>query len=73
MSWALHDSRLQPLAERGSDAYLRTIWPDADVAWQRLTALSPAEQRSRIAELHTAGLSCAADHQLAVLAGKATR
>ncbi|MEW9518130.1 hypothetical protein [Streptomyces tubercidicus] len=73
VSWALHDSRLQPLAERGSDAYLRTIWPDADVAWQRLTALSPAEQRSRIAELHTAGLSCTADNQLAVLAGKATR
>ncbi|MFE7784704.1 hypothetical protein [Streptomyces nigrescens] len=73
VSWALHDSRLQPLAERGSDPYLRTIWLDADVAWQRLTALSPAEQRSRIAELRTAGLSCAADRQLAVLAGKATR
>lgn len=73
VSWALHDSRLQPLGEKGSYAYEVKMWADADVAWQRLTALSPAEQRSRIAELRTAALSCAAGEQLPVLAGKATR
>ncbi|GHF57067.1 hypothetical protein GCM10018790_38860 [Kitasatospora xanthocidica] len=73
VSWALRDSRLRPLEEKGSDAYALTTWADADVAWQRLTALSPAEQRSRIAELRAAALSCAGYDQLPVLLGEASR
>ncbi|MGA5822751.1 hypothetical protein ACPC54_33435 [Kitasatospora sp. NPDC094028] len=73
VSWALHDSRFQPLEEKGSDAYALKVWADADIAWQRLTALSPAEQRSRIAGLHAAALSCSGFAQLPVLAGEASR
>jgi hypothetical protein len=36
-------------------------------------ALPPAEQRSRIAEVHAAALSCTAQDALSVLAGKASR
>ncbi|MFD8546645.1 hypothetical protein [Streptomyces sp. NPDC059649] len=72
VSWALHDGRLQPLEERGSDGYAREVWANADAAWRRLTALSPAEQRSQIAKVRAGSYSCSAD-QLAVLAGKASR
>ncbi|BDM74817.1 hypothetical protein HEK616_83040 (plasmid) [Streptomyces nigrescens] len=72
VSWALHDGRLQPLGERGSDGYSRKIWADADVAWQRLTTRSPAEQRSQIAKVRAGSYSCAGD-QLSALAGEASR
>ncbi|MFI6444568.1 hypothetical protein [Kitasatospora sp. NPDC050543] len=73
VSWALRDSRLQPLEKKGGDAYSLKTWADADVAWQKLTALSPAEQRSRIAELRAAALSCSGYGQLRVLAGEASQ
>ncbi|MEV8099692.1 hypothetical protein [Kitasatospora sp. NPDC085879] len=73
VSWALHDSQLQPLEEKGSDAYSLKVWADADVAWPRLTALPPAEQRSRIAEVRAANVSCTGYIELSVLAGEASR
>nr|WP_223242439.1 hypothetical protein [Streptomyces sp. CBMA123] len=73
VSWALHDAKLQPLADKGSDPYSLKIWADADAAWERLTAAPPAEQRSRIAALHAAMLSCSGHGQLPVLAGEAAR
>lgn len=73
VSWTLHDGRLQPPQDRGSDGYPLKMWADADVAWRKLTTLSPAEQRSRIAELHAAALSCSGYDLLPVLAGKAPR
>ncbi|MFF9645322.1 hypothetical protein [Kitasatospora aureofaciens] len=72
-SWALRDSQLHPLGEKGSDAYSLKTWADADVAWQKLTALSPAEQRSRIAEVRAAALACTGYDKLPVLAGEASR
>ncbi|MFI0714239.1 hypothetical protein ACH4SK_27015 [Streptomyces inhibens] len=73
VSWALHDGRLQPLGERDDDAYSRELWADAEVAWQRLTALSPAEQRSWIAKVRATELSCSGQDLLPVLAGKASQ
>lgn len=73
VSWALRDPQLRPLEKKGSDAYSLKTWADADAAWQRLTALSPAEQRSRIAEVRAAELSCTGYVQLSVLAGEASR
>ncbi|MFG2848727.1 hypothetical protein ACGF12_37090 [Kitasatospora sp. NPDC048296] len=72
-SWAMRDSRLHPLDERGSEAYSPKSWADADAAWQTLTALPPAEQRSRIAELRAAALSCTGHNLLPVLVGEASR
>ncbi|MEU6966962.1 hypothetical protein AB0A71_04295 [Kitasatospora aureofaciens] len=71
-SWALHDGRLQPRAERTGYEYSVKAWAEADTAWKKLTALSPAEQRSRIAELHTAALACTGYAQLKVMAGETT-
>ncbi|MFJ6135602.1 hypothetical protein [Kitasatospora sp. NPDC092286] len=71
-SWALGDHELRPLREPEADEYARRAWADAEAAWEKLTALPPAEQRSRIAQVHGAALSCA-DTQLAVLAGEASR
>ncbi|MFG2911007.1 hypothetical protein ACGF13_38910 [Kitasatospora sp. NPDC048286] len=59
-SWALGDPALQPMEEKATDEYSRRIWANADVAWRELKALAPAEQRSRIAGLRTAALSCTA-------------
>jgi hypothetical protein len=72
-SWALGDHRFTPLQTPDLYAYSQRAWADADVAWQRLMALPPAEQRSRIAEVHAAALSCTAQDALSVLAGKASR
>ncbi|MER7754837.1 hypothetical protein [Kitasatospora sp. NPDC097643] len=73
VSWALHDPRLRPLEANGPEAYLRAIWADADAAWQKLLALSPAEQRARIAEVRAAALSCTGFSRLPVLTGEASR
>ncbi|MFF2045724.1 hypothetical protein ACFVVX_35415 [Kitasatospora sp. NPDC058170] len=72
-SWALRDSRLHPLEEKGTDAYSLKTWADADAAWAKLTAVSPAEQRSRVARLHAASLSCSGYDQLPVLAGEVSQ
>ncbi|MGE7438197.1 hypothetical protein [Kitasatospora sp. NPDC001175] len=72
-SWALGDHQFEPLQRPDSYAYSQRTWADADTAWQRLMALSPAEQRSRIAEVHAAALSCTGHNELSVLAGKASR
>ncbi|MEV6208243.1 hypothetical protein [Kitasatospora sp. NPDC051914] len=69
-SWALGDHQFKPLQRPDSYAYSPRTWADADLAWQRLMALSPAEQRSRIAEVHAAALSCTGYNELSVLAGK---
>ncbi|MEU8517626.1 hypothetical protein AB0C76_39535 [Kitasatospora sp. NPDC048722] len=73
VSWALHDPQLRPLEEKGSDAYSLKNWAEADDAWQKLTALSPAEQHTRIAELRAATLSCTGYYHLPVLVGEAAR
>ncbi|MFJ7276253.1 hypothetical protein [Kitasatospora sp. NPDC098663] len=73
VSWALHDPQLQPLKEKGTDAYAIKLWAEADAAWQKLMALPPAEQRSQIVELHTAALSCAGYKQLQKMAGEAAQ
>jgi hypothetical protein len=73
VSWALRDPRLRPLEDKDTDPYLAKTWADADVAWQKLMALSPAEQRSRIAEVRAAALSCTGYNQLPVLVGEASR
>ncbi|MET8630262.1 hypothetical protein ABZW30_42255 [Kitasatospora sp. NPDC004669] len=73
VSWALHDPRLRPLEDKGTDPYVVKTWADADVAWQKLMALSPAEQRSRIAEVRAAALSCTGHNRLPVLMGEAAR
>ncbi|WP_327064726.1 hypothetical protein [Kitasatospora sp. NBC_01302] len=71
-SWALGDPHLEPLEQKATDRYSLDIWAQADTAWQKLTALSPADQRSRIAEVHASALSCARDDQLQALAGGAS-
>ncbi|MFJ3216067.1 hypothetical protein ACIPLC_09125 [Kitasatospora sp. NPDC086801] len=73
VSWALHDPQLQPLKEKGTDAYAIKLWAEADAAWQKLMALPPAEQRSQIVELHAAALSCGGYKQLQKLAGEAAQ
>ncbi|PYC88410.1 hypothetical protein C7C46_00615 [Streptomyces tateyamensis] len=70
VSWALHDPGRRPLEHEGDQAYLRHTWAQADAAWQRLLAAPPAEQRTRIAEVHDAGLSCTGANGLAMLAGE---
>ncbi|MEU3560332.1 hypothetical protein [Kitasatospora sp. NPDC006786] len=60
VSWALGDPALRPMAEQDTDAFSRRAWADADALWQELKGMAPAEQRSRIAELRTAALSCTA-------------
>ncbi|MBC3839465.1 hypothetical protein GXW82_02315 [Streptacidiphilus sp. 4-A2] len=74
-SWALHDSRLQPLEKLNDVPYMQDTWAAAEAAWKRLTALPAAEQRSRIAALYAASLSCArlGTDELPVLAGEASR
>ncbi|MFJ4192212.1 hypothetical protein [Kitasatospora sp. NPDC089509] len=73
VSWALHDARLQPLADKGGDAYSLRIWADADAAWEQLTSAPPAEQRARIAALRATMLSCSASHGLSIVSGEAAR
>ncbi len=73
VSWALHDSALQPLEARDGDVYAKETWADADVAWQRLTALPPAEQRARMLETRATALACTGYLQVPALAGKAAR
>ncbi|GAA2156219.1 hypothetical protein GCM10009760_56960 [Kitasatospora kazusensis] len=68
-SWALGDPHLVPLEEKGTDEYTLKIWADAETAWTKLTALPPAEQRARIAEVHAAALSCSSNALLPLLAG----
>ncbi|GAB2713388.1 hypothetical protein GCM10010442_37400 [Kitasatospora kifunensis] len=67
-SWALGDHQLQPLQKPETDPYSSRSWANAEAAWEKLTALPPAEQRSRIAAARTAALSCTGK-QLAVLTG----
>ncbi|WP_104815050.1 transposase [Kitasatospora sp. MMS16-BH015] len=67
-SWALGDHRFHPL--EAADAYSRDTWTKAETAWTRLTALPPAEQRSRIARAHTAALDCR--NSLPALTGEAS-
>ncbi|MFJ1704857.1 hypothetical protein [Kitasatospora sp. NPDC088346] len=73
VSWALHDSRLQPLQDKGSDTYSLQTWAAAEVGWQRLTALPPAEQRARIAAVHDAALACSVGDGLLAPAGEGPR
>ncbi|WP_406194209.1 hypothetical protein OH807_04675 [Kitasatospora sp. NBC_01560] len=73
VSWALGDPGLRPLEEKGTDAYALKTWADADAAWQKLTALAPDQQRSRIVAVRAAELSCAGHGGLAVLAGEESR
>ncbi|CAM5226214.1 hypothetical protein SHIRM173S_09874 [Streptomyces hirsutus] len=70
-SWALGDHQFKPLQTPDSYAYSQREQADADIVWQRLMALSPAEQRSRMAEVHAAALSCT--EYTEVLAGKASQ
>ncbi|MDH6133651.1 hypothetical protein P3T37_003047 [Kitasatospora sp. MAA4] len=69
-SWALGDHRLEPLQKPDTDAYSQRTWANAEAAWEKLTALPPAEQRSQIAQIHAAALSCKDD--LAALTGEAS-
>ncbi|MEE1942993.1 hypothetical protein V1L54_26895 [Streptomyces sp. TRM 70361] len=71
-SWALGESEMKPLEKPEADEYSRKAWKEAEVAWQRLTALPPAEQRARIARMRAAALSCSYD-QLDILKGDASR
>ncbi|MER7582639.1 hypothetical protein [Kitasatospora sp. NPDC097691] len=73
VSWALHDPQLRPLIEKGTDAYAQKTWADADAAWQKLMAVSPEEQRSRIIGLRAGAFSCAPGDPLLLLAGEASR
>jgi hypothetical protein len=70
-SWALGDRRLKPLQRPDTDEYAQRTWANAEAAWEQLTALPPAEQRSRIAQAHTAALSC--QDGLAALTGEASK
>ncbi|MFJ9948829.1 hypothetical protein [Kitasatospora sp. NPDC091207] len=72
-SWALGDTRIEPLEPREADQYARTAWERADAAWEKLTALPPAEQRAWIAELRAAAISCAPGDPFAALLGEAAR
>ncbi|MFE7302529.1 hypothetical protein [Streptomyces sp. NPDC057579] len=72
-SWALGDHQLEPLQQPDTDARPQAAHPqgasaNAEVAWEKLTALPPAEQRSRIAQAHAAALSC--KNALAALTGE---
>ncbi|MGD3108918.1 hypothetical protein [Streptomyces sp. YGL11-2] len=72
-SWALGDHQLEPLQQPDTDARPQAARPqrasaNAEVAWKKLTALPPAEQRSRIAQAHAAALSC--KNALAALTGE---
>ncbi|MFF2146335.1 hypothetical protein [Kitasatospora sp. NPDC058190] len=67
-SWALGYHQFEPLQRPDTYAYSQRTWADADAAWQRLTALPPAEQRSRIAQAHAAALSC--KNEIAALTGE---
>ncbi|MER5845295.1 hypothetical protein ABT099_34470 [Streptomyces prasinus] len=69
-SWALGDQRFTPLWTPDRYAYSQREQADSDVVWRRLTALSPAEQRSRMAEVRAAALSCTGYTE--VLAGEAS-
>ncbi|MBP0453140.1 hypothetical protein J5Y04_26875 [Kitasatospora sp. RG8] len=73
VSWALHDSQLRPLQDRDTDVYSEKTWADADAAWQKLSAVSAAEQRSRIVQLRAGALSCSRHGQFLLLAGEAAR
>ncbi|WP_035805439.1 hypothetical protein [Kitasatospora mediocidica] len=57
-SWALGDQHLVPLQTPETDQYASAAWAQAEAAWTKLTALSPAEQRARIAGARAAALSC---------------
>ncbi|MFI9273437.1 hypothetical protein ACIGXM_22360 [Kitasatospora sp. NPDC052896] len=72
-SWALSDHQFEPLQSPDAYAYSQRTWADADAAWQRLMAMPPAEQRSRIAEVHAAALSCTGDDALSALTGETSR
>ncbi|KAF4405476.1 MULTISPECIES: hypothetical protein [Streptomyces] len=58
-SWALGERDLTPLERYDADdPYAGQAWKEAEAVWDRLTALPPAEQRSRITEARAAALSC---------------
>ncbi|MGC0314969.1 hypothetical protein [Kitasatospora acidiphila] len=67
-SWALGDHQLEPLQQPDTDEYAQRAWANAEVAWEKLAALPPAEQRSRIAQVHAAALSC--QNELTALTGE---
>jgi hypothetical protein len=72
VSWAFGDHHLEPLEKQATDEISRRTWSDAEAAWRNLTALSTAEQHSRIAEARAAALSCTTN-QLEVLKGDTSR
>ncbi|MGX1760141.1 hypothetical protein ACWIG5_25050 [Streptomyces lydicus] len=67
-SWAIGDRRFEPLQTPDNYAYSQRTWANAKATWEKLTALPPAEQRSRIAQTHAAALSC--KNELAALTGE---
>lgn len=67
-SWALGDRQFEPLQVPDTYAYSQGAWANAKAAWEKLTALPPTEQRSRIAQTHAAALSC--KNELAALTGE---
>ncbi|MEV0536099.1 hypothetical protein [Kitasatospora sp. NPDC050463] len=71
-SWALGEPRLEPLEPKEADEYSRRAWARADAAWEKLTALSPAEQRARMAEVHADSLSCVPGDPFSALVGEAS-
>ncbi|MEY9945239.1 hypothetical protein [Kitasatospora sp. GAS1066B] len=73
VSWALHDPQRRPMENEAGAPYMSQTWAEADTAWQRLVAMTPAEQSSWIAEVHAATLSCTRTDELSVLAGKASQ
>ncbi|WP_405019641.1 hypothetical protein OHV05_24950 [Kitasatospora sp. NBC_00070] len=72
-SWALGEPRPVPLEQPGDDEYARRTWSEAEAAWTKLTAAPSAEQRTRIAQVRDAAVSCERNLLLPVLAGEATR
>ncbi|WP_269856103.1 hypothetical protein [Streptomyces sp. RPT161] len=67
-SWALGNRQFEPLQVPDTYAYSQGAWANAKAAWEKLTALPPVEQRSRIAQTHAAALSC--KDELAALTGE---
>ncbi|MFD5468723.1 hypothetical protein ACFWIQ_38890 [Kitasatospora sp. NPDC127059] len=70
-SWALGDHRLVPLQQPEGDRFSQQAWTNARTAWETLNALPAAEQRSRMAQVRAAALSCGT--VLAPLTGEASR
>ncbi|MEV7603451.1 hypothetical protein AB0O91_39395 [Kitasatospora sp. NPDC089797] len=70
-SWALGDRGLVPLEQPAGDPYTQQEWTKARAAWETLNSLPAAEQRSRMARVRAAALSCGTE--LAPLTGEVSR